>query len=630
MISAPPNYDALLGTLVDGRYRVDRMIGQGGFGTVYAAFHIGLGAPVALKVLKLPERLRPDQISELCGAFFAEARTLQRLRHPNIVAAIDVGLLPPDATGAPLPYLVMQWCGGPTLRQVIAHRGGAGFPLREAWALFEPLLAAMEHAHSEGIAHRDLKPGNILIEEREGKLTPFVIDFGIAKLVARDETAGSGMTHTAAGASPFTPRYAAPEQIAQGRTGPWTDVHALALIFVELLTGQHALGDAPLAPFEEVRPTPRTFGLDVGALEDVLQKALAVRARERYPDAGAFASAMRAIAAANFPASAHLSGTSTTAPTSLEPRTQTSQDESLPPASHTIRTEDSGARAHHVNALSANAAAKPAAPKRRLRALALGAFLALAAGGSAAAVQHQHTGHGWPFPRLRVRDLTGEQIESRAASLGLGTCSRVAMQNTVLLNCERGMVGLYDFPYGLDAAGVRTFYAGVGDSVGQAYGASEVAQDGTHAVVVAGARGTTSALLDKVLDGAQFEERRDTSPPLPAPSTAATRGSLAHWSANDFNERLAALGIRVVNQSANPSLVTATVVDGDDSVSVLYSPANGEAFLSSWRSPKQHFVYARDGDAVLFVSGTPKLETLAFLKRVLGDAHTDATGAYPE
>jgi serine/threonine protein kinase/tetratricopeptide (TPR) repeat protein len=305
-VSAP--LEPLSGSLIDGRYRVDRAIASGGFATVYAAFHIGLSAPVALKVLDLPEQLGAERLAERIGSFLEEARTLKRLRHPNIVAALDVGLLPDDGSGVRRPYIVMEWCGGPTLKKLLEERRGLPMSPAEAWLIFAPLLAAMEHAHGAGVAHRDLKPANVVLEAAPtgggGALTPRVVDFGIAKILSPDERAGSGKTRTASRFSPFTPRYAAPEQLARARTGPWTDVHALALIFVEMTTGQPAVDpdrDAARVGIDPVRPTPKALGVDVGALEPVLSCALALRPADRYPDAGALRAAMEAVADAGWP-----------------------------------------------------------------------------------------------------------------------------------------------------------------------------------------------------------------------------------------------------------------------------------------------------------------------------------------
>src|SRR5262245_52226792 len=128
--------EPLSGSLIDGRYRIDRAIASGAFGTVYAAFHVGLSAPVAIKVLELPEELGAERLAERVGSFLEEARTLKRLRHPNIVAALDVGLLPEDASGVRRPYIVMEWCGGPTLERLLEERRGRPMSPAEAFCIF--------------------------------------------------------------------------------------------------------------------------------------------------------------------------------------------------------------------------------------------------------------------------------------------------------------------------------------------------------------------------------------------------------------------------------------------------------------------------------------------------------------
>src|SRR5262249_36372096 len=134
-----------------------------------------------------------------------------------------------------------------------------------------------------------LKPSNVMVlPAAEGFGWPRVIDFGIAKLVSPDETAGSGTTETFQSSSPFTPAYAAPEQIVQARTGPWTDVHALGLMFVELVTGPSPYGnpdEARFAAIDPARPTPAARGVNVGAFEEVVARALAIRPRERWANA---------------------------------------------------------------------------------------------------------------------------------------------------------------------------------------------------------------------------------------------------------------------------------------------------------------------------------------------------------
>lgn len=292
------------GSLVDGRYRVEARVGSGGFGVVYAAFHLALERRVALKILRQDALARlPDVArSEAIARFVTEGRTLTRLRHPNIVSALDFGttIVADDETSTaavPEPYLVLEWCEGETLASFVKRRGP--LPLAEACALFEPIVDGMAHAHASRVVHRDLKPANVMVvRDASGGLSPRIVDFGIAQ-IAEGEAAPSGDTRPDRRGGPHTPGYAAPEQIAAGRTGPWTDVHALGLLFVELVTGlppfdrSDAGGDDDLATIDVVRPTPGSKGVDVGALEPVMVKALSLRPAARYADAGALLAAFR-------------------------------------------------------------------------------------------------------------------------------------------------------------------------------------------------------------------------------------------------------------------------------------------------------------------------------------------------
>ena len=275
--------------LIAGRYRIERHIGEGGFGSVFAGVHIVLETPVAVKVLRLAPSLTAEERDELTARFLAEGRVLTRLRHPHIVGALDLGLLPADEEGRAAPYLAMEWVEGTTLESVLAARS-TRLTIAEAWELFEPLLDAMACAHAARVVHRDLKPANVMVVPSGGSIgVPRVIDFGIAKIVAPDETAGAGATSTASPSSPFTRAYAAPEQVAQARTGPWTDVHALGLLFVELVTGALPYARYPdprLAAVDPERPTPRAAGVDAGALEAVIARAVALRPGDRFADAG--------------------------------------------------------------------------------------------------------------------------------------------------------------------------------------------------------------------------------------------------------------------------------------------------------------------------------------------------------
>ena len=131
----------------------------------------------------------------------------------------------------------------------------------------------------------------MLVDER-GRTVPKVLDFGIAKVSEGPVSPTSGRTLTESVVVAFSPGYASPEQVSRGRTGPWTDVHALALILVEVLTDRHAYPQDDISKIgseilSEHRPTPRALGVEVGPWELILRRALAVNAAERHPDAGA-------------------------------------------------------------------------------------------------------------------------------------------------------------------------------------------------------------------------------------------------------------------------------------------------------------------------------------------------------
>jgi eukaryotic-like serine/threonine-protein kinase len=255
---ATDTLDPLIGAIIDGRYRVDHVVGAGGFGKVYAAFHVGLGARVAIKVPRTDD-LAPSVVPDTIAMFLEEGRTLKRLRHPNLAGALDVGLLPPDAQGTALPYLVIEWFEGPTLRDWL-RENPQPLDRHEAWSLIRPVFEAIAYAHAEGIAHRDIKPANIILERKsDGRLVPRVIDLGIAKVLGNMDRSQPEATYTTSPRRAFTHKYAAPEQITGLRTGPWTDVYTLALLLLELLAGravflsaQHARN----AMVPAVSPTP--------------------------------------------------------------------------------------------------------------------------------------------------------------------------------------------------------------------------------------------------------------------------------------------------------------------------------------------------------------------------------------
>lgn len=286
-----------VGAVIDDKYEIERVVGEGGFGVVYRARHRGFGEAVAVKCLKL-DALPEAKRALFLEAFRAEGSIMFRLSQEcaSITRALDVGAAT-SPNGAWTPYLVLEWLPGRTLAEDLAERrarGAAGRPLREAFELLEPAARALEVAHRQGVAHRDVKPANLFLVEGADRRTLKILDFGVAK-VMHDATSGPGGAGTAPGARAFSAAYAAPEQLSPnlGATGPWTDVFALTLVLVEVATGRRAIAsdalDEALATLTspEARPTLRQLGYDCSdAVERVLQRALAVDPRNRQAHVG--------------------------------------------------------------------------------------------------------------------------------------------------------------------------------------------------------------------------------------------------------------------------------------------------------------------------------------------------------
>jgi formylglycine-generating enzyme required for sulfatase activity/serine/threonine protein kinase len=298
----------LVGTTIAEKYAVEAVVGEGGFAVVYRAQHIIWKRPVALKVFKALGEFSAAERSKLFDEFVQEGALLAELseRSAAIVQARDIGMLV-TARGESIPYMVLEWLDGNTLESVLEHERASGLPLRtvdEMVRLLEPAAEALALAHKSGIAHRDVKPGNLFIlGDPRGDCTVKLLDFGIAKVVADAQKMAGSFTKTGGQVTSFTPAYGAPEQFTRthGSTGPWTDVFALALIAVEVLSGKAPLdGDdfvqlAVASSHPTNRPTPRAHGVPVSdAVEAVFAKAFAVKATDRFAAAGEFWNALRA------------------------------------------------------------------------------------------------------------------------------------------------------------------------------------------------------------------------------------------------------------------------------------------------------------------------------------------------
>ena len=298
-----------VGATVDGKYRVDEVVGHGGFGIVYRAHHLGFEEKVALKCLKLPKELQGGDRDRFRDSLVAEGRLLLQLSRATtgVVQALDVGaVVSPSKIWT--PYLVLEWLEGTPLDRDLLQRRQkeeGGRSMAEAIELLDGAMRALAVAHGMGIAHRDIKPANLFLVEVAGKRTIKVLDFGIAKVLAESDSVTRAFEETAGHVQAFTARYGAPEQFSRrfGATGPWTDVFALALVFVEIVLGAPALDGTDAAQLfvaasdKLLRPTLRGRGFDPGdAVEAVLATALSVDPRERYPNAAAFWDALQGAA----------------------------------------------------------------------------------------------------------------------------------------------------------------------------------------------------------------------------------------------------------------------------------------------------------------------------------------------
>lgn len=298
--ASDPDPFHIVGTIVDGRYLVERVVGTGGFAIVYRARHLRFDSPVALKVLHRSLRQNRGRQEEFAQRLIAEGKFLFDLAplHSSFVRVFEMGSIT-TADGTVAPYLALEWLEGATLKDE-AHRlrrRGLRLDLTQVLSLFNGIAGGLSIAHRRLIAHRDIKPANIFLGLRDGQLRPRILDFGLAKAMSRSELGMDVFGDSQFVPTPFTPAYGAPEQWQRrlGATGAWTDVHALALLCVELLAGKPPLRGSDSAQLmtacldPNVRPTPRALGVDLSnAVEAVFAQALSIDPRARHRDARAF------------------------------------------------------------------------------------------------------------------------------------------------------------------------------------------------------------------------------------------------------------------------------------------------------------------------------------------------------
>lgn len=227
------------GEVLDGRYRVKEALDQGGMGTIWGATDLETGQVVAVKVLRLDaytqgrftpaERVR--RRVELLKRFEREGVILEELRHPGIPRLLHRGYLGEE------PYLVMEYVEGISLRELLDTR--RPFPFDAAVAVAVQVAEGLAHAHANGVVHRDLKPGNVVIAFAGGAVK--LLDFGIAYLTDPNAT-----RYTALGATPGSAGYMAPEQLrGQQDISAAVDLYAFGCVLFELLTGEKPFEDKP-------------------------------------------------------------------------------------------------------------------------------------------------------------------------------------------------------------------------------------------------------------------------------------------------------------------------------------------------------------------------------------------------
>ncbi|MDW8251344.1 MAG: protein kinase [Myxococcales bacterium] len=224
-VKVSPGVMALVGKVVDRRYGIRSVIGEGGMGAVYEAEHLVLGRLVALKVLHPTNAAKPEAVSR----FQHEARVVSSIGHPNICELYDVGKLE-DGT----PFLVMERLVGDTLADRINKEGA--LPPDVVFDTLLQILSGLAAAHRKGIIHRDIKPENIFLARTPGSTEPIakLLDFGISKMSALD--ADLHLTRT--GMVMGTPYYMAPEQARGDRIDHRVDLYAIGVILYECLTGR--------------------------------------------------------------------------------------------------------------------------------------------------------------------------------------------------------------------------------------------------------------------------------------------------------------------------------------------------------------------------------------------------------
>ena len=289
MSSQDSRYQLETDEVFEGKYRIVRELGRGGFGVIYLAHQMSMDRPVALKILK-PDVGKHDPNAR--ERFLREVKIISKLRHPNTITIHDYG-----ETLEGIVYMVLEYVEGTTLKSVLKHQGPRQ-PM-EALGFARQIARSLDEAHQHGVIHRDLKPANIMLTDLEGKADFVkVLDFGVARLRGNEDV---DMTQAAAGegerALIGTPRYMSPEQVrGEDLTGA-SDLYGLGLLLYEMLIGQPAVeGTTAMSLIsQQISDNPLPLdGLDRlhPRLQDLIRRATDKELDSRFRSGADFADAI--------------------------------------------------------------------------------------------------------------------------------------------------------------------------------------------------------------------------------------------------------------------------------------------------------------------------------------------------
>jgi len=273
---------------VIGKVRIEKYLARGGMAEVYLGTHLTLERPVAVKFLHNHIESEPDLLTR----FQREAKVVAGLRHPNIVQVFDFD------THEGHPYIVMEYINGLSFSSYLRklHENNQELSLKQIAHLLKSLASALDYAHSQGVVHRDIKPANILLHSSHGdfvadrpiteKTEPVITDFGLVRVAHSGAQTASGMVSG-------TPKYMSPEQARGDKVDHRSDIYSLGVILYELLSG-HVPFDAEstmTVMFKHINEPPPAIEKLAPQLQDVVDKALAKEADDRFQSAGEMAKA---------------------------------------------------------------------------------------------------------------------------------------------------------------------------------------------------------------------------------------------------------------------------------------------------------------------------------------------------